>query len=361
MQNEVVVMENNNQRIEVFDMLKGFGILCVILGHLGNPYIDRVVYIFHMPLFFLISGYFLSYKVGGNLFILKKIRGLIYPYFTSCFLIIASYLFFFYTFGYSGKRSLLSWIVVSFYGAGFKIDNPPIGYIGAIWFLLALFWAMIIVRIIGKFKYPFPAIVTISYLGWKTASDFYLPFSLQSGMLASLFVYFGSVFKKVENKIPSFFEFSDNTKRNHNYMLFFYGIILFISVWDIIFYKGFYMANCIMGNGIFDIIAALSACYLLFIWFKKINNNLICSILSFYGRNSLSVLCFHIVEQNTFPYFWLSESLSQAGVGGIVVLLVTIFIKFLWVTIWIVIINRTPLLKTLFHGEGIRLNLIRVY
>ena len=45
-------------RISLYDRAKGIGIICVIIGHLltyGNlP--SSVIFAFHMPLFFLISG-----------------------------------------------------------------------------------------------------------------------------------------------------------------------------------------------------------------------------------------------------------------------------------------------------------------
>lgn len=53
-------MNEQKSRLLEFDIAKGIAILCVILGHLGIKEIDRVVFVFHMPLFFLISGYFLS-------------------------------------------------------------------------------------------------------------------------------------------------------------------------------------------------------------------------------------------------------------------------------------------------------------
>lgn len=58
-----IIIQNRNSE---FDVLKGILIILVILGHwleygLGN-YLNRVVfnyiYLFHMPLFILISGYF---------------------------------------------------------------------------------------------------------------------------------------------------------------------------------------------------------------------------------------------------------------------------------------------------------------
>ncbi len=55
-------MEEDKKRLDYMDIAKGFGIICVIVGHMGYRALDRVIFSFHMPLFFLISGYFLDEK-----------------------------------------------------------------------------------------------------------------------------------------------------------------------------------------------------------------------------------------------------------------------------------------------------------
>lgn len=51
-------MVDSNQIVS-FDILKGGGILLVILGHIQIPYmLKTVIYSFHMPLFFFVSGCF---------------------------------------------------------------------------------------------------------------------------------------------------------------------------------------------------------------------------------------------------------------------------------------------------------------
>jgi len=39
------------------DRLKGIGIITVVLGHTGNEFTHHYFFWFHMPLFFIISGY----------------------------------------------------------------------------------------------------------------------------------------------------------------------------------------------------------------------------------------------------------------------------------------------------------------
>ena len=56
-----------SRRIETIDIAKAITIFCVILGHttgnLDTPMFRRVLYAFHMPLFFLLAG--LSIKPKG--------------------------------------------------------------------------------------------------------------------------------------------------------------------------------------------------------------------------------------------------------------------------------------------------------
>ena len=50
------------KRLQYLDIARGIGMICIILGHLGNDTINRIVYPFHVPLFFLIAGYFINEK-----------------------------------------------------------------------------------------------------------------------------------------------------------------------------------------------------------------------------------------------------------------------------------------------------------
>jgi len=71
-------------RKRYIDILKGIGVLLVIIGHLVdyNSPLKIWIYSFHMPLFFFISG-FLYKKNNKNLklFIKKKFKSLLIPYF----------------------------------------------------------------------------------------------------------------------------------------------------------------------------------------------------------------------------------------------------------------------------------------
>jgi fucose 4-O-acetylase-like acetyltransferase len=82
-------------RLTTFDICKSIGILLVVFGHvlrgLDNAaievpyfdYVDPIVYSFHMPLFFVISGYFMAKSVAkrsASTLITSKLHTLMYPY-----------------------------------------------------------------------------------------------------------------------------------------------------------------------------------------------------------------------------------------------------------------------------------------
>lgn len=91
-------MKMKNQRLEIIDIAKGIGILCVVDGHLlgegeisfvGSKLLRTAIYRFHMPLFFTISGILLwnyfqnyGYTLKSTIFKIKKIISLLVPYFT---------------------------------------------------------------------------------------------------------------------------------------------------------------------------------------------------------------------------------------------------------------------------------------
>lgn len=58
------------ERNITFDILKGIGILLMMWCHLTQTH-NQFVYSFHMPLFFLISGYYANTSrifIGGGVF-----------------------------------------------------------------------------------------------------------------------------------------------------------------------------------------------------------------------------------------------------------------------------------------------------
>ncbi len=85
------------QRENWIDIAKGWGISLVVYGHIQRGlikakiipdtafwhYLDSLIYSFHMPLFFILSGYFLIpglQKHGTSGLFVNKLKSLVYPY-----------------------------------------------------------------------------------------------------------------------------------------------------------------------------------------------------------------------------------------------------------------------------------------
>jgi fucose 4-O-acetylase-like acetyltransferase len=67
-------------RLGWIDRTKGIGIILVVLGHLPNNY-AKFVYVFHMPLFFVLSGFLFNGNRRPSEFWNVKLRHLAIPYF----------------------------------------------------------------------------------------------------------------------------------------------------------------------------------------------------------------------------------------------------------------------------------------
>lgn len=69
------------------DVLKGIGILAVVVGHITfNRALVAQIFMFHMPLFFLAGGYLHDAAAPQRAFLLSKARSLLLPY--ACFVLI---------------------------------------------------------------------------------------------------------------------------------------------------------------------------------------------------------------------------------------------------------------------------------
>ena len=66
-----------SNRIDFIDIAKGIGMFLVIVGHVETyDFINRMIYSFHMPLFFVLSGFFLKPDHFGKKSIIKDFRSI---------------------------------------------------------------------------------------------------------------------------------------------------------------------------------------------------------------------------------------------------------------------------------------------
>ena len=189
-----------------FDIARGFTIILVVLGHcswLGAPpWLIQLIFSFHMPLFFIVSGYFLrTTQKLSVVFIKESAASILLPYFWACVAII----------GLSVLHAAISpnlgvsdqfswWFKASLYGSGGVLESMPdgIGQIGGLWFLWALFWGRILLTFCNKIKYPVIPVACLFAVGFLTKDLFWLPLGIQPSLCCVTFLYAGQLAQKYE-------------------------------------------------------------------------------------------------------------------------------------------------------------------
>lgn len=333
------------QRFQFIDIARGLAIICIVLGHLGQANINRVVFTFHVPIFFLITGYFMNDKTSIKDFIKKKARTLIVPYFVACIFIIAAALLMNRVMngGYNDRAVLERWVWAAIYGAGDSYDKPFVIYqIGALWFLLATFWGSILLRCSLELK-PIKRILLILFIfviSCRSSRICWLPFSIQAGGPALLYMYIGYLAKAA---IPAVRCLGKEIK------LVLVGAALWIWAEFVVHFESFWLVHCDYGRGVIDIAGSLCACLcvLLFSYWLSNRCNCVSKILSYFGRYSLFVLCMHIIELDVFPWRdWIIQ--IYPGSSDLVIFLMIVAGKFIWIFSMTFICSRWKWTRKIF-------------
>lgn len=136
---------NKVKRILFVDVAKAICIILVVIGHYipdnsPNWYvaIHDIIYTFHMPLFMFASGYVYIATVKDipyGRFILKKVRRLMVPYFTTSIIVISIKIL------TEGSMSVDNPVTAASYLRMFYY--PEAGYF--LWFIWALWWMFVII------------------------------------------------------------------------------------------------------------------------------------------------------------------------------------------------------------------------
>ena len=131
------------------DIAKGIGIILVVMGHACCPVLPHgIIYSFHMPFFFFLSGLFICRQCETNFYnyVKKNFRSLLVPYF---YFNILSIIFYYVMSIIFHKELLLGSVQDNLIGiiVGMRFGCP---YHHVLWFLPCLFFAKILVYLLYK-------------------------------------------------------------------------------------------------------------------------------------------------------------------------------------------------------------------
>lgn len=176
------------QRVDTFDIMKFVGIILVIVGHMTGLF-REFIFSFHMPLFFILAGYFYHQRSIAESFRLD-VKHLVYPYMLTA---VAIFLTYSLCSTFKDDISLKHWFAAMCYGSGStehtSLFLAHVPAIGAIWFLLALFWCKNIFNVIVHYlKYWYVTSIVVSLIA--IAVDRYLinlPWAILPGAGAVMF------------------------------------------------------------------------------------------------------------------------------------------------------------------------------
>lgn len=188
------------QRLLWLDIAKGIAILLIIMGHTVTGTTQRLIYSFHVPLFLVLAGYTFSLKEETFLASLKKdFKRLIVPVLVVCILRLLI-------------DTLLNPAGFSYYlkSTGLKLlwanacDFSSFPGIGKTWFLIDLFFAKQLYRVIRKYitQYRPVFICMLDFIGIFIGERAWLPYSMDLVLVSLLFLEVGSILRDLDHLYP---------------------------------------------------------------------------------------------------------------------------------------------------------------
>lgn len=304
-----------SKRIEYIDIAKGIGILLVVMGHndfaVVSPYVYKVIYSFHMPLFFFLSGYFINPTVGFWNFFKKRFNALLKPYLFTIFLIYFVSL----SFGKMGFQTAIGRTIKSLYGAGYYLDWVQL------WFLPHLF-------VVSLYAFLFYAVMTkvnsrlvrwlvllltlgLASVFLKTFYSFELsvfgreyelfglPFSIDLVLLSGFFFILGSEARRIT---------SDEMFGNVFFLIVTGAAVVLLNIF---FPQRIDLNTRLYESFVVNTVEAIAGILFILALSRQIElrTERLSSLFKYFGKISLILLVFHVPIQD----FWSQKILAVTG------------------------------------------------
>lgn len=284
--------EPSTKRIAWIDMAKAIAILLMVIGHEASGSIYTWIFSFHMPLFFILSGY-TARRVDTWYGLRKTISKLfkriwILAALMIILLAIENYLFY--------PIQIVDVIKVTVKGIiwGSNGARPGLNNVGVIWFLFAYFWARIIFDmgrlIIKDDRYNGVMFAILAYAGYLISQKIWLPQALDIALVAAFFMWIGAILRS--------YHFFSNSKTE------FLTILAALVFWLWCVQSGLHIELAIRSypNFVITVVEAIAGTLVICYLSRGLMSTTLTSWLVIFGRNSIILLCIHHLD--LYWVFW---------------------------------------------------------
>ena len=263
-------------------MTKAIAILLMVIGHSEFIYwygfTKSLIFSFHMPLFFIVSGYMHKQKSIRETFN-KSVESLLYTYITFG---AVAYLFLF--FFRDAPISSLWKVLINANTSSARSFWFTGGYtIGPIWFLIALFWGRLFFTAVLHYfsRWHLPICLLLSILAVQCALRINVPLGILYGISSLVFLSIGYQIKQSGVTVAF--------------------LLLCVIIWPFSMNYPLDMAGFLYDNYFLNVIGAIGGTACCFFLSTIAANIKIINKFEFFGRYSLHVLCWHYLIMNVFP------------------------------------------------------------
>lgn len=323
-------LKMSRERIEWIDQLRAFGMLLVIVGHVCVNWgrFQKIIYAFHMPLFFMISGMTFAPKrySGIKTFAKNKFQKIMLPYFFLNMLVFPIWAYLCITW-YGTEYSVYDMILGTLYG---NVGIPGYNIMivsGATWFLPCLFMTEMLAymcrRVSGEDDKLFLGLLALCgvmgnlHMLSKTERIYPAPWKIQLAFTGVVFFGLGHLLIRYKDQI---------LEPLKKLSIFRYLALCGVSgIVGLIFQylnRRVSLATDVIGSPIYFYVAALALSFCSILIMMKIPK---LRLLTYIGQNTIVWLAFHTIIMRFFTFRypqiqqvrWMAIALSVGLFVGI--------------------------------------------
>lgn len=308
--------------------MKGIGILCVMIGHTTwiPGWLDRIVYSFHIPLFFIVAGLFSKtydeVKENKIEYIKHLAHRLLVPYVLVMIAVCVGAGV--QALKYDQPQLLTHNVVRYLFALDYCYPDTLFDlWVSAVWFLPALFWSKVFFLFITQSKQWGHMICIVLAVAMILLHPYVVtPLCIGRGVEGLFFIVCGWWFR--HNSMP------------------WWGIVLCVCFWVVSMLLGkidlcAFQFNCLLID-LIGSIGGTMVVYFISLFLSKIKG--ICLVLSWMGMHSMGILCLHTIE-SSIPVIHVLVGFLSFGLSAFVYF----GLKHLATIVSVAILSKVPIVK----------------